>query len=217
MKPKKITIIDYKLGNLFSVKHACGYVNLTTSISSDKKDIIDADALILPGVGAFGDAMKNLQELDMIEPILDFVASGKPLLGICLGMQLLFTESYEFGEHKGLNIIEGEITKFPSMGMNGKSIRVPHISWNRINLPTNQSWENSPLQGLEDGAYMYFVHSYFANPQNNADMLTQTEYEGINFCSSVKKGNVFASQFHPEKSGQKGIGIYRTWANMINN
>ncbi len=208
--PRKIAIIDYKSSNLFSVQNACDYGGLDATITSDKKCIKAADAAILPGVGAFADAMKKLKKLDLIEPIKAFIHSGKPFMGVCLGLQLLFTESEEFGLCKGLNMIQGQVRKFPLQSEDGKKIKVPQIGWNKI-TKTNDS-DGSPLKNVVDGAFMYFVHSYYVEPADNTCILTKTNYEGIEYCSSVLYENIFATQFHPEKSAQNGVEIYQAWA-----
>jgi glutamine amidotransferase len=211
----EVVIIDYNAGNLFSVEHACLQVGLNTVVSSDKKVIEAAKAIILPGVGAFSDAMNNLKKLDLISPLKDKVNSGTPLLGVCLGLQLLFTESEEFGNHKGLDLVEGSILKFPNE-INGNSIKVPQIGWNKIYFKDRSNWDKSLLQEIPEGEFMYFVHSYYANPSNKDEIATLTEYEGIEYCSSILKNNIFATQFHPEKSAKWGIEIYKNWANSIN-
>lgn len=215
----KVAIVDFEMCNLFSVNQACEYVGLEPVITSDRKVILEADAIILPGVGALGDAMSNLKRLDLIQPIKECAAKGTSLLGICLGVQLLFSESEEFGTHKGLDIVKGSVVRFPGKNDTGKKIRVPHVGWNQIRktLPTPvDSWAQTPLQNIKDGEYMYFVHSYFVKPEVPAVTLSLTDYEGIQFCSSIYYDNVFACQFHPEKSAREGIGIYRIWAKMLN-
>ncbi len=215
----RVAIVDFEMCNLFSVNQACEYVGLEPVITSDRNVILKADAIILPGVGAFGDAMSNLKRLDLIEPIKECVAKGTSLLGICLGMQLLFSESEEFGTHKGLDIVKGSVVRFPIDNNTGKRIRVPHVGWNQIRkaLPTPvDSWVQTPLQKIKDGEYMYFIHSYFVKPDAPAVTLSLTDYEGIQFCSSIHYDNVFACQFHPEKSAREGIRIYRNWAKMLN-
>lgn len=214
---KKVVIIDYESSNLFSVLQACKHVGLEAVISRNKKDIVGARGVILPGVGAFGDAMENLRRLDFIEPIKDVIQSGIPFMGVCLGMQLLFTESEEFGNSKGMDIINGSIRRFPKTESSGKRITVPQISWNRILEPHKNVWKNSPLSTLDNGEFMYFVHSFYAVPQNNEDVLAETEYQGITYCSAVRSKNVFAAQFHPEKSAAKGLLIYKNWANALAN
>ena len=210
---KKIVIIDYKLGNLYSVKQACDTVGMNAIVSSSKEDVLNADALVLPGVGAFLEAMNNLQSLDLIEAIKSKVNSGTPIFGICLGLQLLFTKSEEFGSGNGLNLIPGVIKKF-SKKIDERVIKVPHISWNQV-YKLNNLWKETPLKKLKNHEFMYFIHSYYVQPDNNDCILTNTNYDGIEFCSSVTKNNIFATQFHPEKSADKGISIYKNWA-LIN-
>lgn len=202
-----IVIIDYQLGNLFSVKHACVKVGLNPIVTSDKKDILKASILILPGVGAFGDAMENLKKLDLISPIKDKVKMGIPIFGVCLGLQLLFEESEEHGINRGLGIIKGTVKKFPS-SIDNRKIKVPNTGWNTIYNKNIEEWNNSPLNSLDQNSYMYFVHSYYAKPENANDVLTLTNYEGLEYCSSIKKDNICAFQFHPEKSGKGGLKIY---------
>jgi glutamine amidotransferase len=214
---KQVAVIDIKMGNLFSVKHACEFAGLEPVITTDISTILESRALILPGVGAFGDAMNTLGEMDLLKPIKEFVESGRPMMGICLGMQLLFTESNEFGPHRGLGIIEGSVIKFPSKNQQNETIKVPHVGWSGIFQSdfSRKDWVNSPLDKIRNGEFMYFVHSFYPIPQNQNIILSTTSYEGTKFCSSVQLGNVFACQFHPEKSGRAGIYIYKNWADMI--
>ncbi len=211
---KKVVIIDYKLGNLFSVKQACDTVGMNAIVSSERVDIINADALVLPGVGAFNEGMSNLRHLDLETAIKEKIANDTPLFGICLGQQMLFSESEEFGAGKGLNLIPGVIRKFPA-DLNGKVVKVPHISWNKI-YAAQQNWENTPLVELEENDFMYFIHSYFVKPENDSCILTLTNYDGIEFCSAVAYKSIFATQFHPEKSAAKGLSIYKNWAQTNN-
>ena len=212
-----VAIVDYEAGNLFSVEHACKAVGLTPTITSKPEDILQSDALILPGVGAFGDAMKNLHKLDLILPLREFAASRKPFMGICLGMQLLFSRSEEFGAHEGLNIIEGDVVKFPLINEYGEINRIPQIGWNQITYPTEfgGKWQDTPLEQITNGEFMYFIHSFYVKPRNSENVLAVTEYGGLNYCSAVNKENIFATQFHPEKSAVEGMKIYRYWANKI--
>ncbi len=210
---KKAVIIDYQLGNLFSVKQVCSHLGIEAKITSDKKELLEADYAILPGVGAFGDSMDGLKNFDLIEPIKDFIASGKPFMGVCLGMQLLFTESEEFGNTKGLGIIEGSIKRIPQREED--QVKVPQIQWNQIKKTDGQNWRDTPLKTCEDADYMYFVHSFYAAPQNDDVTLSKTIYGSINYCSSINKDNVFACQFHPEKSGENGVLIYKNWFESI--
>ena len=207
---KKVIIIDYKLGNLFSVKQACDTVGIESKISSDVDEIINADGLILPGVGAFNEAMKNLNNLGISSAINKSVSKKIPLFGICLGLQLLFTKSEEFGTGKGLDLISGTIKKFPN-SFKGNNIKVPHVAWNTI-VNKKINWSNTPFLDLSNNPYMYFVHSFYVNPTNESCILSESNYDGISFCSSILKNNIFATQFHPEKSGEKGLKIYKNWA-----
>jgi glutamine amidotransferase len=211
---KKVVIIDYQLGNLFSVKQACDTIGINAEISSNKEDILNADALILPGVGAFIEAMINLKKFGLDVAIIEKVNSGTPIFGICLGLQLLFTESEEFGAGKGLDLISGVIKRFPEK-LEEKNIKVPHIAWNTI-YKLQQDWDHSALSEIEENDFMYFIHSYYVKPTHDSCILTNTNYDGIEFCSSILKNNIFATQFHPEKSASKGISIYKNWA-LINN
>lgn len=210
-----ITIIDYQISNLFSVQHACDHLGLQAEISSDKQKLLESEAAILPGVGAFGDAMKNLKKLDLIGPIKEFIASGKAFMGVCLGLQLLFSESEEFGHHEGLNIIHGTVTKFPSKNKKKETIKVPQIGWNQIYESEKRNWTQSPLAAIRSHEFMYFVHSYYVSPADKSVILSLTEYQGIEYCSSIFSGNIFAAQFHPEKSGAEGIKIYRDWLKAL--
>lgn len=193
-------------------------MGLTPVITSDKSVLMDASGVILPGVGAFGDAMDNLRRLDLIGPIKDFIGSGKPFMGICLGLQLLMSESEEFGRHEGLDVIRGSVVRFPNTVLEGQKIKVPQVGWNRIHPPLQgkgRQWENSPLQGIEADEYMYFVHSFYTVPVDPEVVLAYTTYEGTEYASSLFKNNVFACQFHPEKSAIEGLKIYKNWSLLI--
>jgi glutamine amidotransferase len=211
---KKVVIIDYQLGNLFSVKQACDTIGINATISSDREDVLNADALILPGVGAFIEAINNLKSFGLDTAIQEKVKNGTPIFGICLGLQLLFTESEEFGAGNGLDLISGVIKRFPE-NFEKRKIKVPHIAWNTI-YKSDQNWDKIALKELKNNDFMYFIHSYYVKPSDNSCVLTKTNYDGIEFCSSILKDNIFATQFHPEKSAEKGISIYKNWA-LINN
>jgi glutamine amidotransferase len=211
---KKVVIIDYQLGNLFSVKQACDTVGMNAEISFEMEDIFNADALILPGVGAFIEAMNNLKKLNLVDAIKEKVNSGTPILGICLGQQLLFTESEEFGAGKGLDLICGVIKRFPE-NFEERKIKVPHIAWNTI-YKSMKNWESTALSELTNNEFMYFIHSYYVKPEDDSCVLTLTNYDSIEFCSSVESKNIFATQFHPEKSAKKGLSIYNNWAKINN-
>ena len=211
--PPNVVIVDYRLGNLFSVKNACSRFGINARISYSKDHLWAADLAILPGVGAFGNAMRALHELDLVVPLKDFASSGKPLVGICLGMQLLMTESHEFGRHDGLDIISGSVERLPTENEGGRQLKIPHIGWEAIRPPvtsdSGRCWDDSPLRGLRDGTFMYFVHSYVVKPADSNLTLALSQYGSQEFCSSLGTGNIFATQFHPERSGSDGLTIYR--------
>ncbi len=215
-----VAIVDYGVGNLFSVKHACNNVGIQANITSDKQKILSADAVILPGVGAFGDAVESLRKLDLIHVLKDVAISSKPFVGICLGMHLLMDESEEFGSHRGLGIIKGSVIRFNNpVGISGKCLKVPHVGWERIrrNIDIRGNlWDSSVLEGLPDGEFMYFVHSFYVKPENSSLILSTTQYGNIEFCSSMQSKNIFACQFHPERSGLQGLKIYGKLASFIN-
>jgi glutamine amidotransferase len=218
-RPVRVAIVDYGLGNLFSVKHACEHAGMEATITSLPKEILGAEVVILPGVGAFGDAIEALRRLDLVSPLREVASSDRFLFGICLGMQLLMTESYEFGRHSGLGIIDGPVVRFENpAGLSGK-LKVPQVCWNRIyrvdGKTSENPWANSPLEGLTEGEFMYFVHSFYPKPTDGAVVLSVTRYGHIEFCSSLRYGNIFASQFHPERSGPRGLQIYRNIASLI--
>lgn len=216
----EIAIVDYGLGNLYSVKQACTHVGVRARITSIPDEILQADAAILPGVGAFGDAMATLQRLDLVGVIRDFVAAGRPFLGVCLGMQLLMSESEEFGPHNGLGIIEGGVARFVDPRHGERRLKVPQIGWNGVYRypPTRgdaDPWSDTLLQGLDDGEPMYFVHSYVVQPADPRTHLSRSSYGDFEFCSSVQYRNVTACQFHPERSGPQGLRIYRNLADRV--
>ena len=213
-----VAIVDYGLGNLFSIRQACKHVGLHATITSSGKQIETARSIILPGVGAFGDAMDALTRLDLISVLRDFAESGKPLLGICLGLQMLFSKSHEFGTHSGLDLISGNVTQLNSTQYKNRQLKVPQVGWNRI-MPPNGSkseWSETIIDGIEPGAFMYFVHSYSVQPEDSSMMLTVTDYGDFRFCSGVKYNNIYGLQFHPERSSAEGLKIYTNFKNLIN-
>lgn len=205
-----IAIIDYGMGNLRSVQKGFERVGCEAVVTADPKVVLEADKIVLPGVGAFPDCMRNLEQGGFVEPILTVIKEGRPFLGICLGLQLLFTESEEFGLHKGLNVIPGRVVRFPEeMKEGGEELKVPHMGWNQLSI------RRSPpvFAGLEEGDNVYFVHSYYVKPEDNAVVASTTGY-GIEFCSSIWKDNIVATQFHPEKSQEKGLRILKNFGEM---
>lgn len=210
-----VAIVDYGMGNLFSVKHACAHVGLDATVTSSRNGIEAADAVIIPGVGAFGDAMRNLAELGLVEPIRELGRDGMPIIGICLGMQLLMDESEEFGRHAGLGLVPGRVESFGAPVEDGRRLKVPQVGWNRIHPAEGRTFDGTPLAGLPDGEYLYFVHSYVVRPGGAAVGLSVTRYGDVEFCSSLIAGNLFACQFHPERSGPAGLAIYGNIARFI--
>ena len=214
-KNRDVTIVDYDRGNLFSIAMAVKHVGGNPIITNDPTKIINADRLILAGVGAFGDAMSTLDENGLSDAVREFVNKGNPLLGICLGMQLLFSESYEFGHHKGLVLVPGKVIYFKDLENMDDRLKIPHIGWNNIEQASYvQPSLSGVLSGGVYGANFYFVHSYICIPEDNKYIAAETEYGAQRFCSVVNKDNIWGCQFHPEKSGMKGLKIYD---NFINN
>jgi glutamine amidotransferase len=202
-----ISIVDYGMGNLRSVKKAFENLGFLTSVTRDPEVILNSSGLVLPGVGAFGDCVKNLEEYDLVEPIKKFIKRGKPFLGICLGLQLLFEESEESPDIKGLGILRGKVVRFPRFDK--ERLKVPHMGWNQVEIKL----ELSILRGIPQGSWFYFVHSYFPEPEDKSVIAGKTNY-GIEFTSAVQKENIFACQFHPEKSSTLGLGILENFALM---
>ena len=202
-----IAVIDYKRGNLRSVQKALERMGGDAVITSDPALIKEADAVVLPGVGAFGDCLRNLEELGLVNPVLDAITSNKPFLGICLGLQLLFQESEEFGKTPGLGVIKGRVVKFENM--NG--LKIPHMGWNSI-----KKVSHSPLLNeVENGSYFYFVHSYYVVPEDENLIATKTTYGPVEFTSMIQRNNLWATQFHPEKSQKVGLRVFKNFINMV--
>ena len=202
-----IAIVDYGVGNLFSLKSSFSAIGADTIITPDPDVIKKADKILLPGVGAFGDAAEKLKKSGLGDLIIEEVKKGKPLLGICLGMQLLFEKSYEYGEHEGLGLIKGEIR--PISDVIPKDLKIPHIGWNALNF----KGDASPIfKNIKDGDFVYFVHSYYGtNCKEN--IIATTEY-GAELTAAVQNNNVFGCQFHPEKSGNVGLNILRGFCDL---
>ena len=201
-----IALIDYGAGNLHSVQHALDYIGCESCITSDAKVLMEADAAILPGVGSFGHAMECLQNANLVQPVLDFIHSGKPFLGICLGLQLLFEESEESPGVKGLGVFQGKIQLIPG----GWDLKVPHIGWNSLDIKQNDGL----FQNIAPEPYVYFVHSYYLKAQDRVIVSATTTY-GIELDVAIHKDNVHAVQFHPEKSGVRGIEMLENFASLI--
>ncbi|WP_026015809.1 imidazole glycerol phosphate synthase subunit HisH [Clostridium beijerinckii] len=204
-----IVIIDYGMGNLKSVKNALDYLEIENKISCSEDEIRDADALILPGVGAFPDAMETIEKLSLDKIISEEVRMNKPLLGICLGMQLLFENGFEGIERKGLGLLKGSIIKMKDDKVN--NIKIPHIGWNDLVF----SRSDELFRGIDEGEFVYYVHSYFAQDYNNEDLVAYSEYGENKIPGVVRCKNVIGAQFHPEKSGSVGLAILKNFGELI--
>lgn len=204
-----INIIDYEMGNLRSVEKAFESLGFDVRVSADPKDIETADKVVLPGVGAFRDCVNNLRDGGFVEPLLAHVDSGKPMLGICVGMQMLFDESEEFGTYQGLGLIPGKVVRFPSgMAEGGERLKVPHMGWNNLLIQ-----KQSPLfADVPNESFVYFVHSYYCQAQKQEDVAASCRYGDVEFCASLWRDNIMATQFHPEKSQDIGLKIFRNFA-----
>ncbi len=210
MKNRRIAIIDYDMGNLRSVEKGFERIGATAVVTRDPAVIRDSTHVVLPGVGAFRDCMRNLERYGLIEPIIKAIESGKPFLGICLGLQLLFEESEEFGTHRGLGVIKGRVVRFPShMKVEDEELKVPHMGWNDISIKKPSPF----LKDIESGEFFYFVHSYYCVPEDESVTLTTTFY-GLEFTSSICRDNIIACQFHPEKSQKKGLKLLENFSKL---
>ena len=210
---KKITIIDYGCGNILNLIRAIEFLGYEAETTRDKEKIIDSSHVILPGVGAFGTAVKQLEKYNLYNPILEYAKLNKPLLGICLGMQLLFTVSYEFGIHNGLGLIEGEVTKISNK--KNKEIKIPHMGWNEI-YPNNdkKEWRNKILKNVLIGKSFYFVHSFVGQTKNLNSTVAICNYFNIPIPAIVSINNIFGCQFHPEKSGDNGLTVLKNFCEI---
>ncbi len=200
-----IAIMDYGIGNLGSVKNAFDYLGFESHITSDINEILNADKVILPGVGAFKDAIDTFKKYGFDKVIDELIKKNTPILGICVGMQMLFEKDYEYGIHDGLGILKGEVVKFDS---NNGEFKIPQMGWNQVHVTKN----NPLLKGI-DGKDLYFVHSYYVT-KNVENTIAYTEYANVKYTCAVQKGNLFATQFHPEKSGEVGLKILKNFGEL---
>jgi len=198
-------VVDYGVGNLHSVVKALRHEGADVVVTSDPAAVMSASRLVIPGVGAFGDGMRELRERKLVTPILEYAASGRPLMAICLGMQLLLSSSEEFGEHAGLGIIPGTVTLIPRV----PGLKVPHVGWSRVEPTPGGTWSDTPMADVTSPAMMYFVHSYAAIPRDREHWLSQTTYGELTYASAVVSKKTYGFQFHPEKSGPVGLSIVR--------
>jgi glutamine amidotransferase len=202
--PPNIVIIDYGAGNLRSVARAVAHVGHEPNVTQDPVEVARADALIVPGVGAAADTMRNLREHNMVDPVRDYIASGRPFFGVCMGQQALLTLSEEGGEHPCLDIIHGRVKKLPP------GQKVPHMGWNTV----RQRVAHPIFEGIPDDSYFYFVHSYYPQPDDEDVIIGETEY-GVTFASVLARDNIVATQFHPEKSGEMGLRMYANFLAQV--
>ncbi len=201
-----VVVVDYGMGNLRSVAKALEKIGLNVKVSSSPKDVENAKAIVVPGVGAFGDAIKNLDRLGLIEPIIKDIEKGKPYLGICLGLQILFEKGFEFGEHQGLGVVKGKVIRFP----NKEGYKIPHMGWNQI-------WKKKDeglYKNIKNGEFFYFVHSFYVVPEEEDIIASTTDYI-TDFCSAIQKDNIWAVQFHPEKSQTAGLKLLENFKEFI--
>lgn len=209
---RKVTIFDYGAGNIFSISHALEHLGVEVLVTSDPLKINEAEALVLPGVGAFAQAMNKLTELDALIPLKNYLKNDRKFLGICLGFQLLFESSSEFGESQGLGFFSGTIEKLEVSSTEGNKIKVPHIGWEKV-LPVSEEGQVVSSISSNDN-FFYFVHSFYSVPKNEEIIASYSFYEGFRFCSAVESGNIFACQFHPEKSGETGLKLLKKWLKL---
>ncbi len=206
-----VTVVDYGAGNILSVTRALAHVGALATVSDDPVVVARADRILLPGVGAFGKAMDELAKRRLIEPLRAYAASGRPFLGICLGMQLMLEESAEFGRQEGLGLIAGKVQPIPAVTATGEPHKIPHIGWNVLVPPSPKRWQGTVFEGLKSGDSMYFVHSFAAQPDHQEDRLADVDYNGQKISAAIQKKNLTGIQCHPEKSGATGLHVLRNF------
>lgn len=211
-KKVKIAIIDYGVGNLYSLIGAFTFLGVEAIVTEDAKTLEQADGVVIPGVGSFEAGMRGLQLRGLVEVVKKIAKSNKPMLGICLGVQLMLSEGHEFGIFKGLGIMKGKVLHFPPLAGNEK---VPQIGWNTIVPPKNGAWENTILNSCDQKSQVYFVHSYVLEPESSENVLAFSTYGGHTFCSAMRKGNIYGFQFHPEKSGAAGLELINNFITLV--
>jgi glutamine amidotransferase len=212
-----VAIVDYGMGNLYSVQRACEHVEVRAVVTSSPDIVLSAAGVVLPGVGAMPDAMETLDVTGLSAALRLVVQRGTPLFGVCLGLQLLMREGSEFRPHAGLGLIEGRVVRFEGHADNGRPLRVPHIGWNAVQRvgAVPAAWSGTPLASTADGTYMYFVHSYYVVPEDPGVVVATARYGDVEFCAALRRGNTFACQFHPERSGPAGLEVYRAFGALV--
>lgn len=210
MKKSKIAIVDYGVGNLRSLIRAFEHFGADVTITEEAREIYNADAIVLPGDGAFAAGMHGLKVRNLTQSVIDFAMANKSVLGICLGAQILLSEGFEFGHHQGLDLIAGRVIKFPKL-----SEKIPQIGWNSLMADEEKIWGNSILKDIRPGSNVYFIHSYIMVPKNKKEVVSNSEYGGFKFASVIAKGHIYGCQFHPEKSGQVGLAIIKNFLDQV--
>lgn len=216
MIKKSVTIVDYGMGNIMSLSRALEFCGAQVELANTPKGIKIAERLILPGVGAFQEGARGLRERKLLESIQNYFESGKPFLGICLGMQMLLKQSYEFGLSQGLGYFDGSVRLLPTESNDDRKNILPHVSWNTIEKPVanENCWNSSILEDVDPGFYAYFVHSYYCDVSNQENILAVTPFNDFIFPSIIRKNNVYGAQFHPEKSGKAGLNFLEKFLSL---
>ena len=215
MNPLQVTVVDYGLGNLYSVSRALERCGAEVTLSSDPDVIECAPRLLLPGVGAFASGMRGLRERGLVEPLRRYASSGRPLLGICLGMQMLASVSEEFGEHEGLGLIPGRVVPVPGTMTDGRPHKIPHIAWSALEATAATRWQDSLLEGSAPGTAVYLVHSFHVLPDDPRHLLATCDYDGHPITATIRAGSVQGCQFHPEKSGPAGLRMLSAFLHSV--
>ena len=212
----RVLVVDYGVGNLLSVCRAFAACGAAVELTDQVARVAAAERVVLPGVGAFGDCIYELERRGLVRPILDFIASGRPLLGICVGMQMLMEVGEEFGEHRGLAVVPGRVRAIPATRADGRPHKIPHIGWNELIKPSAATqWSGTILDGVPERSSCYFVHSFTAEPLAAGYRLADCDYHGRCVSAALRAGNVYGTQFHPEKSGDIGLRILRNFLNLV--
>lgn len=210
-----VTVVDHGAGNLLSVCRALAHCGAEVRVAEAPDGIEAAERLVVPGVGAFADAMRCLRERNLVEPIIRFYETERPLLGICVGMQVMMNYGEEFGRHAGIGLVEGAVRAIPAVDADGRSRKIPHVGWTCIrNAAGTADWRSTILDRLEPGAFVYFVHSFAAWPERAADRLADADYEGCTISAVIRRGQAYGCQFHPEKSGPVGLRVLENFLRL---
>ncbi len=210
-----VTVVDYGVGNLLSLARALERCGATVTLATDAAAVVRADRIVLPGVGAFGHAAMELRRRGLAGPLLEWARKGQPLLGVCVGMQMLMEQSEEFGLHDGLGLIAGKVVQVPTVGTDGTPHRIPHICWSALWPPDRRNgWASPLLDDIVPGDAVYFVHSFMAAPERPTDLVAIADYDGVPVTAAIARDNVMGCQFHPEKSGEVGLAIFRRFLRL---